>query len=590
MPKEVSEGKIMSVFKQKNAIASTEFKGFEGIDSTAPHGYVPAAKDMANFRLANDGSLEKRSGFAPIAVCNEKIRAIWSGKLEGKQSTFIVYGHIVASVDPGDNTLVNIGYVANSGGHTNFIFFNSRLYLMDGTSIYSVDHRGVFSVEGYAPLYGKNWGSAKKGSINEPLNLATRHIRMTYRLTETLTYLCVDHVISSIDAVFINGLPATENNSYYFDQSLMCVCVMGIKAGDYVELFLTVAESEMDRSSLFSCKSSVVYGTYTDNRLFLWDGEAEDLMFASRSVDNESLEKSKSVYGNTVPLYIPVDAAFAMTKDGRKITAVCRHYDRLLIFTNADTWMARSSLESGNPLDAVTINPSRGCSSNGAVAMCGNDPICVSDGSILCWTSDTDELNESNAYSISKKIDPLLGASFFKNAKLLVDESHAEILFIDPYDAAGTMWVYNYNTKNWFKFDGIYADSLFLCDKSVGFVRDNAVYLFDDTYEYDVMADGSEKEIVAFYESLPTDLSVAGNKKRLLGMTLNANMQGSEVLAEYISDGKLIASQNLKSESLYPISFIKRLNSRRFCYLSLRLTCRSGKHQKIFSTSIWAKQ
>jgi hypothetical protein len=167
---------------------------------------------------------------------------------------------------------------------------------------------------------------------------------MTYRLNETLTYLCVDHVISSIDAVYINGsLASQENNSYYFDEELMCVCVMGIKVGDYVELFLTVAESEMDRAALFSCKSSVVYGTYTDNRLFLWDGDSEDIMFASRSVNGDELQKSQSFYPNTVPLYIPEDAAFTMTKDGRRITAVCRHYDRLLIFTNADTVLRKRS-------------------------------------------------------------------------------------------------------------------------------------------------------------------------------------------------------------------------------------------------------
>ena len=589
MPTKVPERRIMSVFKQKNAIASTEFKSFEGIDVTAPHGYVPAAGDMVNFRVTKDGSLEKRSGFAPVAICEKKIRAIWSGKLEGVQSTFIVSGNVVSSVDPTEHTLVTLGYIANPDGHANFILFNSRLYLMDGIYIYGVSNTGVRTVEGYAPLYGKNWGSAKKGPVNEPLNLATRHIRMTYRLNETLTYLCVDHVISSIDAVYINGsLASQENNSYYFDEELMCVCVMGIKVGDYVELFLTVAESEMDRAALFSCKSSVVYGTYTDNRLFLWDGDSEDIMFASRSVNGDELQKSQSFYPNTVPLYIPEDAAFTMTKDGRRITAVCRHYDRLLIFTNADTWMAKSS-ESGNPLDAVTINPSQGCTSDGAVVMCGNDPICVSDGNILCWTSDTDELSESNAYSISKKINPHLTPSFFKNAKLLFDDSLSELYFIDPYDEQGIMWIYNYDTKNWFKFDGIYADSLFLCDKTLGFVRDNAVYLFNDTKGYDVMADGSERKIVAFYESLPTDLSVAGNKKRLCGMTLNACLFGGEICAEYISEGKTISTKKLQSDSLYPTSIIKRLNSNRFCYLTLRLTCDDGKKQKIYSTSVWAK-
>ena len=579
----------MSVFKQKNAIASTEFKGFEGIDAAAPHKYGPAARDMVNFRVCEDGSLQKRYGFAPIAICNGDIRAVWSGRAYGKQLSFIVYGSQVATIDTATNTLYNIGSIETDEGHAKFIFFSSHLYLMDSKRFYRITRDTVENFEGYAPLYAKNWGIGKVGSVNEPLNILSRHIRMNYTVNQEFIYLCVNHDIASIDAVYINGNLLTDKSKYYFDKSLMAVCVIGLKVGQVVDLYLTIAESELNSSPLFSCKQSAVFGGYTDSRLFLWDGDEEDIMYDSTPITNESLDKIKLVYGETVPIYIPEDTSFAMTRSERNITAICRHYDRLLIFTKDDTWMSKNTVETGSPLEALTVNSSRGCTSKGAAVMCENDPICISATSILRWTAETDELNETNAKSISSGIEPYLSESFFTNGKILLDEPRHEIYFYDPTDDDGKLWIYNYKTSYWYKFDGICADELFLCDGTLGFVRGNAVYLFSELLGTDTLADGRERSIVAVYESHAIDLDVAANKKRLLGMTLNANLLGGEMSVEYVSDSKLISKVRVSGKSTHESSFIKRLNSTRFCYLTLRLISDGRLPQRIYSSGVWAK-
>ena len=579
----------MSVFKQKNAIASTEFKGFEGIDATAPHKYVPAARDMVNFRVCEDGSLEKRCGFAPIAVCDGDIRAVWSGRAYGKQLSFIAYGSTVATIDTATDTLHNIGSIETSEGHAKFIFFNSHLYLMDSKRFYRITRDSVENFEGYAPLYAKNWGIGKPGSVNEPLNILSRHIRMNYTVNQEFIYLCVDHLISSIDAVYIDGKLLKDKSKYYFDQDLMCVCVIGLKVGQVVDLYLTIAESTLDPSPLLSCKQSAVFGGYTDSRLFMWDGPEEDIMYASTPITNASLDETKLVYGETVPIYIPQGTSFSMTRSERNITAICRHYDRLLIFTNEDTWMSKNTVEVGSPLEALTVNSSKGCTSKGGAVMCENDPICISATSILRWTAESDELNETNAKSISSQIEPYLSESFFTNGKILLDETSHEIYFYDPTDDAGKVWIYNYKTSCWYKFDGICADELFLCDGTLGFVRGNAVYLFSKSLGADTLLDGNQRNIVAVYESNPIDLDVPGNKKRLLGMTLNANLLGGDMSVEYVSDSKIISKIKLSSKSQHAASFIKRLNSTRFCYITLRLISDGMLPQRIYSSGVWAK-
>ncbi len=589
MPRKISERRIMSVFKQKNSIASVEFKKFKGIDRTAPNREAGAAYDMSNFRVLPDGSLQKRCGFSPIAYCNQTVRSVWAGKLNGKDIGFIVHGNMVARINTNPNIVATFANINSSSGQANFVLFNNNLYLFDRTYVYKVTETSVSIAEGYAPLYGKDWPVGQKGTVNEPLNLTSRHIRMTYTVNEAFIYLCVDHVISSIDAVYVNDVLITDKSRYYFDRELMAVCVTDLKVGDRVSLFLTVAESEINKVDLMSCNSAAVYGDYNDNILFLWDGNKKNVVFASCSVENDSLQDAKKVYTNTLPLYIPVDAAFTMPNKEDRITAVCRQYDRLLIFTENETWMAHLSSSPKRMLDAVTVNPSYGCTSLRGAVTCGNEPVCISDGLILRWNSDTDELNECNAYSISSKIEAMLPPSFFNNAILLVDKKRSEIFFSDPLDPNGNLWIYNYGTDDWYKFDSIGARLLFLCNGNLGFVNRNTVFLFDETLEKDRLSDSGTTSITAFYESHPIDLSVAGNKKRLCGMTLNANLSGRDISVKYFSEGRILSSLKISSENYFPVSFIRRLNSRRFCYTSLLLTSDANTRQSIYSTGIWAK-
>ena len=580
----------MSVFKQKNSIASVEFKKFKGIDTRAPLGESGAAYDMVNFRVLPDGSLQKRCGFKAIASYNAKIRGVWSGTLGETTAIFAVYGSTVVKILPKEGRTTVIGKTSSSEGDVNFMFHNERLYLCDGQTFYIVTESNVAAAEGYVPLYGKDWPVRYKGEVNEPLNLASRHIRMTYIVTEELSFLCVDHVISEIDAVYINGELITDKSRYYFDEPAMCVSVKGLKLNDRVELFLTVSESETNIAEIFSCKNSVVYGDYADSILFLWNGNKKNIMFASSSVSEQSLEESRFMYPNSAPFYVPAGSTFKIPKENQQITGVCRQYDRLLIFTKEDTWMGNiSSSSPKRTLEAVTVNPSYGCTSVGAAVVCENSPVCVSDGAIIRWTSETDELNECNQYSISSKIESMLSPSFFENAVVLIDKRQSEIFFADSTDNQGILWIYNYKIDSWYKFDGITVKSMFLHENSLGFIYLNTVYLFNDSICYDELKGGSVRNITATFESYPSDLSVGGNKKRLCGMTLNANLSGGEIHTQYFSEGECISKTLLESDNAFPKSFMRRLNSKRFSYVTLRILSTARAKQRIYSTGIWAK-
>ncbi len=580
-----------STYNTKITQNTVKFAGFGGINTLPKQGEQSSAADTVNFKVMHDGSLMKRSGFAPIATCSSEIRAIWSGDLDGEEVTFILYGFYIARVDVATKSLVPLGEVNTSSGSAIFTFFDSRLILIDASSFYHVTRDGISEIDGYAPLYGVNWPTAATGEVKERLNLASRHIRMTYRTTESMIYLRTEHKISSIDAVFVNGVDVTHTREYYIDPQIDCVCVIGLKYGDYVELYLTLDESEIKRDNLLSCKQSAVFGGYTNNRLFLWAGDDPKIMYGSLPVSDEDLAAVKKVYPNALPLYISEDAAFVMGKEGRRITAACPQLDRMLIFTDSETWMAKSPDESAPELNAITVNHSRGCTSLGGALMCENDPVCISRGTILKWLSNSDELNERNAYSISSEIDSMIGfeSSFYKNAIIFHDRRSGELLFSDPSDAQGRLWIYDYQNKNWYKYDGIGAKFLFTSGGELGFVKDRTVYLFNDDLTYDLLVGGVRRPIRAVYETQPIDFKKTSNKKRLRKSLICATLDGAELCAEYVSEGEIIASLNFSDNEPHPKTSVKKLNSKRFSFVTLRLVTDSDAPVRIYSGEIMAR-
>ena len=567
------------------------FEGFRGIDDRPSRNSIPHAADMVNFKINEDGSLQKRCGFLPVMSFSSNLRAVWSGKLDGRERVYVIYSNKVATVDPDTLYVSDIGSIRSQSGHANFIFFDANLYVKDSLGFYLISSDEVRKVEGYAPLYAKDWPSAAVGEMNEPPNLISRRIRMSYIVTEPNIYLRVEHLLSSVDAVYVNGIRRTDENSYYFDSSLMCVCVLNIQVGDKVELYLTLDDSEMmsESADILGCQQAFVYGGSSSSRFFLWGGSHADVVYGSSDIDDTSLEDSKKVYADSMPLYVKENAAFPMGREKKRISAVCRHYDRMLIFTADDTWMAKYPAADGEPLDAVTVNSTYGCTSDGAALMLGNDPICISKRSILKWTSDTDELNECNAYSISEEIESRLDASFFENATIFADRGTGELYFCDPSDENGVVWIYASRTKNWYKYDGVGAESFLEIGDKVAFTKENTLYIFDPSSTLDILANGEERPITAYFESLPQDVGAAENKKRLSGMSLDAEMQNTSLVIEYISGDKVISSAYVSATDEPQRHEKRRLNSPRFNCLKIKLSSNDGGKLRIFSTGVWTK-
>ena len=568
--------------------SSVYFDGFEGIDLRKCHNGKESVALVENFRISEDGSLKKRCGYKPIIRTIGLIRALWSGKLDGTDICFYLSGARIYTFDVSTATQSLIGSVSTSSGSADFFYYKDGLYLKDASNIYKITADSVTVMEGYVPLYGRDWSTSVAGEIYQPLNLLHRKARISYKVPETHTaMLPTGKPVSSIVSLHRNGtlVPA---DTYSLDARYNTINVQDISAGDQ---FVAVVEFEAEDNALLnrlkSSPYSAVYGGVKDNRLFFWGSEsAPNSIFASSYVSAEDLEQSEALCPQHGHLYFTEKNQFVVGDGKSAVTAITRHYDRLLIFTENDAWLANAPITENEDFPTMNINTLAGCASKRGAVLAGNDPITVGNHCIFKWTADTDELNESNAYSISDGISPLLEKSFFKNAAVFHDTRRNEILFHDTQDS-GFVWVYNTLNKAWVKFSNIPATRFFDSDGELCFYHEYYIYRFFDDLDKDIDPNGTEFNITAKFKSGILSFDTT-DPKRLSAIKVIGDLQNSPLDITLICDTGEAVPISVSGSDKHTVS-VKRLSSGRFTNLDLSLTSNGKAAQTIYCLKIDAR-
>ncbi len=482
-----------------------DLKKFEGIDTRFLHKNDKGCADVVNFRITADGSLQKRCGYRLLRTFSGNVRAIWTGRLDGTVCAYVLVGNTVSLFYPSTNKLLTVGTVNTSSGEADFFYYRSGLYLADGKQIYTVGNTRIGTPYGYVPLRGKDWPDTLMGELHEPKNLLCNKGRITYVIREDhSSFLRIDSRISYIDAVYVNGSLISEA-SYSITSLGDTISVSSLSGGDRVEVYFTYASDTGSTDGLLSCTRATVFGGISNERPFLWNGNDKTVMYSSSFVSENSLKQSRKVFPQSDALYFPVDHEFKVGDGSSPITAVSRHYDRLLIFTETGAWMADSSACGVEDHPVMSINSKAGVISRGAEARLGNQPCTVGQSAIYRWLSSTDELDECNAYSISDALTDKLPKQFFEDAQVFADIQKDELIFCSP-SLGDTVYVYQSSGSHWVRFDGINADRFVALGDSVGFLYGKSLYVFDAS----LSQDEGGKEIVGVFESNIIPLSTHG--------------------------------------------------------------------------------
>ena len=569
----------MSEKKKKN---STVIEAFGGIDHTKSYGDIFSARNIENFRILNNGSLEKRCGYKFLRYLGEPVRAIYTCHINGEDTLFALISNLVYAISLEDNSSREIGAVNTVSGNACFFFFRERLYLLDGEAVYEYSGGAFVNVVGYVPLIAKNWPTNIIGEINEPRNILNRHARATYDIDMDSLYLCTVDLVDSVEALYVNGL-LMPPEMYRIDDRFSTINVQDLTKGDKVEIFFTYKEGHDDLlARLCSCVSSALFGGIGKNRIFLCGDNGTGTVFSSKNVSASDIQQSKRFYPESGELYFPVGYEFEAGDGVSEIQAISRFYDHVLIFTESDVWMLTPDDEGRDFASTTSVNARIGCPVTDGAVLSENEPVSIGYRSLFSWK--TGGNGKLDAVNISYPIDDMLDEEFLQGCGIYYDVSRNELWLY--HKERPIIWIYNTVRGAWYSFTGIIAERMFDINGNVAFIRDGCLYVLDDDCFEDIEADGSKTPITATYSSNYSELGVLNNKN-LSSVTLCAELFGDTMRFELDAP-----PYKLKEYDIFPseddgystTSF--RCSAERFKHASFSVISQGIKRQKIHSLTL----
>ena len=571
----------MAQKSKPHTVRKSSYRGFEGVDQKKTHSGDESISLIENFRITDDGSLKKRYGFKRVydgPAEKSEITASYSIEKNKAEECYFTIGSNVKKYVSSTQEVVDIGEISDNP--TPFFFeYLSTVYLCDGSKIYTVKENALSESSFYIPLYGKDWPDAIEGEINEKPNLLWTKLAISYKLGKgTTNYLpLADLNVSSIDALYRNGALVSKDK-YSINERYNCIGVNEFAEGDSFLAILTFTPNEYykaQQTALLGSKSASAFYELNKNNLFLWGNEDNNKVFYS-TVVNEENARIIDKYSKNDRFYIPFDSFFEAISDTDRIRAFIRHYDRALIMTDSSTWITNLEELEGNALKIKNINSSIGCAVPNGCVRIENTLFSIGRDAIYAWTSDTDELNECNAYSISEPIKPLLSDKFFENCKLHLNYGKREIWFFSPEE--DRIWIYNYTRRVWYSFSGFTPTAFLEGGDEVRFFDGECLYTFDPSLYTDIRKSGST-EIVGRLKSGYLEFN-SKHPKKLSSSAVRGSFSGGTLDLIAVLDGTKEIVADVTPEGLHS-TITLRIRSGSFSSMTLELVAKGVGEQII---------
>ncbi|MBE6634103.1 MAG: hypothetical protein E7620_07170 [Ruminococcaceae bacterium] len=548
------------------------------------------ASMMRNFRILEDGSLEKRCGYRVLHNLNAPIRGVWEGTLNGETLTFAVGGNTVYRKRADQSSMTAVYQLTTNSGRVTFFMYRNRLYLLDGVS--ALIYRpalGSFSVaEGYTPLYGRNWHPTSMGKVNEPVNLLQNRVRIHYLNTAGSTVFQLPFTAKQIDRLYLDDKAVT---SYSFTPDTSTFTISSVdSAVRSVEVSFVRSDAFDQRDQVLSNSTAALYTDPIRETVLIY-GSSPYTVYCSRRVTDEMLAESARIYTGSDPLYLPEDNTFAVGSPTHPITCVCQFHKQALIMNQQSVWALRYSEPteadpdpSDNDPRIYLLSSGIGCSAREGALVCGNRLATVQLGEIYLMNSPVNDPSFCTFQQITQDLQDSPGEVFTKSSLLYYRERADQLWWFDPAAPNGVIRIYDKKNEVWFTYDGIPANNFFELDGELCFSTDSGgIYLFDETEEYD-----NGKRITAVYQSHYLEPSHPELLKRCMRVCLGATVGAGELTLELDTDRGSFPLILPGACDSTPDLFDRRVSVGKFRFLRYRIISQSVERCRIHFLSFSA--
>lgn len=435
---------------------------------------------MKNFRVTADGALQVRSGTKTIITLGSgTVYGLWTGYVDGSEVMVAACDGKLWNVDTEDWTKTEIGSVTTSQ-RVHMFGYSEKLYIMNGTQYKAWDGTTLSDVAGYRPCVAIATPPAGGGTLLEQVNKLTASKSQKFSPDGTADdFQLAETDIASIDYVKLNGTETTAF-TYVLATGIVTMTSVPIAGTDTLEIGWTGKTS--DRATVLGMRFSETYNGTTDNRVFLYgDGT------------NQTLYSGIDANGQATAEYFPDLNVMHVGDENTPVTAMIRHYNRLLAFKEDSAYSvyySTISLTDGTATAGFylsTINKSVGNIAPGQVVLVDNHPRAFDGNSIYEWTATSTSGNvtgdQRNAKRISKKIETTLETFTLSEVTAFNDKFNHEYYAIQN----GTAIVNNYGNDTWYVYDNFPAVCMADLDGEIYFGTDaGAIRRVSAVYREDI--------------------------------------------------------------------------------------------------------
>lgn len=554
-------------------------KGFRGL--SIPHGSSRSLEEeespeMMNFRIGEDGALEKREGFCCVkSIGEEGLRGIWYGPIGSKRYCLAVIGTYLYISQVSFSDLVKITIPIPGEGKVNFFLFHEKVYLLTGEDIYVYDGELVKPLEPYIPTVMIATDHNGNGTLYEERNILTPLMRQRFSPDgSTCTFITALRSQIQLHWIRDHG-KLVETNVYYWDDIMQrIVFVNPPRAGiDSLEVCFSVGYEEDTESAdrIRHCRFALGFGGGGDTRAFLYGNEKTPCI------------RYHSGMAEGVPsmAYFP-ETAFTSIGSGEAITGMIRHFDRQLIFTEKaafysylDTITLSGEQKSAFPV--LPLSDAFGNLAEGEALLVENTPTTLDAGGLCEWV-ETNIRDERCARIFSEPIAQLLQELPQKDAVLFYRKTTSELYV--AFDEIVLVW--NVRRKVFYPYSVRGVKGFAETENELYFYTDDGIYRFGGHTD-------EEEPIRATWRSKLLDLPDANRKKHLFHASLLAESTAPTVIkASFRRENdteKITREFCTKGEKEYAL-MRRRMPLNRYGALELSLEEESGEALRITQISL----
>lgn len=455
------------------------------------------AAEMRNFRITRESHLQIRPGYGVFATLSENnsVQGMWEGYVDGKHHVVAACGGRLWDVDMAQGTAVDRGEI--SDGPTSFFGFSKKLYLLTGSEYYVWDgsESAPKVVEGYIPVVSTAVPPAGGGTLLEGINLLSGKKRSEFSPDGTakefqLPELKIDEVLS------VEG----TDIKYTSDLTAGKITFSSAPPKGTNTITITWRKGTGSRDKVTGMRFAELYNGRSDNRVFLY-GDGTNTAIYSGLDEN----------GQPSAEYFPELNTLAVDSANTPITAMIRHYDKLLVFKTDSAYSCQYDTIEVNGISTAafyvtSMNRAIGNAAPGQARLVDNSARTLFERAVYDWgLAANSTRDERNAKRISDKVSSTLGQFDLEKCICFDDEWSQEYYIF----CEGRAIVQNYENGAWYYYTNLPVTAVVSIDGVLYFgTPDGKIMKFSREYRSD-----DRKDIDAYWESGSMDFSKDWKRK-----------------------------------------------------------------------------